>query len=305
LLQELGERIFPGVKEAEVLTMRVDDRFFAGRTPEQLEADGILLIGLGGGRFDEHAVGNKPRVEGHSAASLVAEYLGCADSPIYKQLVEYATGNDLNGRTSRFEWAGMLDDMHAKYAHAPVMVANWVNMYLDAHVSQQKAFHIEARDALKRAKMHRRQLGKSTVQIVSVQTDAEKVKARAFSSYGGYKAVLVQRNHRGNIQVFANPHHQLDLTQVVAEVRKAELTRRKGTPGPEVDYSAEGTLESVPAWHFFKEGNMLLNGSLTAPDVTPSHLSLEEVTELVLSNIRKIKRPHKDKELAMSGANQA
>lgn len=304
LLQSLGGRHFSGIADAEVKFERPDELVLAGRTPEQMEAAGILMIGVGGGRFDEHAEGDADRDPGQSAASKVAEFLGCARNPVYKELIEYATADDNDGRRDPFGFSAGLMNMHAAF---PAELAwKWGMFYIDAHVQQKKAFFVEARNELQRAEVTEHRLDKTEIRIVSARSDARRLKARAFSRFEDRRnAVVVQRQSTGHTQVFVNPHYHLDLSRVVAEIRKAELIARGGSPDSSVNYAAANTMEIVPAWHYFREGNILFNGSLTDPNRSPSRLSLEEVTDLVIKNIRK-KRPAKARrELALSGASQA
>ena len=100
LLQETpyGEQFFPGVSEAKIKYVETD--IFEEGAAKKLLRQGTLLIGRGGGPFDDHAPGN----EEESCTSLVAKYLGISQHPSYKKLIEEITAAD-NGKVKAFHIA--------------------------------------------------------------------------------------------------------------------------------------------------------------------------------------------------------
>lgn len=287
LLRQYGESLFPGVRRADIEFWRPDTSSLGSRTAEDYEAEGTLLIGIGGGRFDEHAVSGKERVAGKCAANLVAEAIRCSRRAEVQNLIRYTSSNDLNGKVAGFELAEGVRAMNRLYPDDPLRVWRWTNEWLRAHHAQQVQFHREARRAFEeRAQIVELTLGDQVLKLVSIQTDADQVKAYAFSRFGGFAAVVVQRNSRGNIQVFVNKRYDLDLTPAVAAIRLSELGARGQNPVIGAEYTEEGMLADVPEWYYFLEGQMLLNGSHTAPDVVPTGLSLESVTQMVRYAIR-------------------
>ena len=89
LLQEFGEKFFPGIAKAKVVFWTA---LPTGKTAAELEAEGTLPIDLGGGTFDHH------KHKGESAATLVANYLGVMSNPSLKKLLAYAKRDDLEGK---------------------------------------------------------------------------------------------------------------------------------------------------------------------------------------------------------------
>ena len=286
LLQRFGREMFPGIDHATIEFSRKASVANGSSTPEELEAQGILLIGIGGGRFDEHPVAGKPRKDGDCAASLVARAIRCHRRPELNRLLKYTTSNDLNGVTSTFELAEMVRLMNRQFPHNPYRVWTWTQQALSAYVDQQHAFFHEARIAIKNdGVLSTVTLDGAIHKVLSIQTEAAQVKAYAFSRNGAYHAVVVQRNGKGHVQVFSNKHYRLDLQGVVALIRRAELNAAGEEPDDASDYTTSGTMPEVPQWHYFLEGQMLLNGSMTDPDATPTLLSLEDVTSIVLKEL--------------------
>jgi hypothetical protein len=108
-------------------------------------------------------------------------------------------------------------------------------------------------------------------------------------------AIVIQRNTTGHTQVYFN--NKIIGTQVekIAEdlveclrLREITLDPRK-LPIRKSDLRNEGRMEEVPEWYFFKGekgGSLLLNGSLTSPDVPPTKIPLEEIAEIVNDALR-------------------
>lgn len=286
LLFIYGSRMFRFPQEVEVEFKRELPLDLHNLNDAELEAKGVLLIGIGGGRFDEHATHKRQRIQGASATSLVAKALRIEQLPQLRELLSYTTASDLGGSKHGLEFASLVSHLNLMYPKDPDKVWEGTLLFLRAYLNQKNEFHVMAKKALaERGIIHWLKLGEKKFKVLSIQTDAPMVKAYAFSKECN-AAVVVQRHSNCQVQVFGNPHHRLELTDAAVQLRLAELQARGGTPNPEADYSAEGTLEDVPAWHYFVEGNMLLNGSFTAPDVTPSRLSLEEATQIVIQNLR-------------------
>jgi hypothetical protein len=70
-----------------------------GKSPQELEDDGILALDIGGGRFDTHPVGTelKESKRERSATDLIAEELGVIYDETWAPLVEYTRLQDTQG----------------------------------------------------------------------------------------------------------------------------------------------------------------------------------------------------------------
>lgn len=98
LMQRFGEDKLPGVSSAQVAFASAEN-LPDGKTPQQLEDEGILALDIGGGRFDTHPVGTDMQEEkrSRSATDLVAEYLGVIYDGDWAPLVEYTRLQDTQG----------------------------------------------------------------------------------------------------------------------------------------------------------------------------------------------------------------
>jgi hypothetical protein len=108
-------------------------------------------------------------------------------------------------------------------------------------------------------------------------------------------AIVIQRNTTGHTQVYFNNKILGIRVEKIAEdlieclrLREILLDPSKRLP-QKSSLRSTGKIEEVPEWYFFKGekgGCLLLNGSLTAPDVPPTKIPLEEISEFASDVLR-------------------
>ena len=99
LLKKFGEAQFPGVENAEVIFSPAGT-LPEGKSPRQLEKQGIIAVDIGGGRFDSHPSHTTGQAKAdRSATDLVAETLGVLDHPDWKALIEFSRLHDTTGHS--------------------------------------------------------------------------------------------------------------------------------------------------------------------------------------------------------------
>ena len=100
LMRKFGEDKFPGVAEAKLMFASAG-KLPEGKSPAELEAEGILALDIGGGRFDTHPVGNTvdSSKRERSATDLIAEELGLIYDETWAPLVEYTRLQDTQGHS--------------------------------------------------------------------------------------------------------------------------------------------------------------------------------------------------------------
>ncbi|MBI4811901.1 hypothetical protein HY798_00395 [Candidatus Falkowbacteria bacterium] len=123
LLKKFGGHLFKGVEDAEVV-------FYNGNG-EIPTRDDAIAIGIGGGMFDEHAVGGREGKDGECCATLVAKHLNVKDVAV-NRILKYVLRNDTTVGTDSFGLAYMVKLLHRRYPRGVKKVANWVEMALDA-----------------------------------------------------------------------------------------------------------------------------------------------------------------------------
>lgn len=122
-----------------------------------------------------------------------------------------------------------------------------------------------------------------TFPVVAIHSDTEHISLAARSRFCGYNALVIQRNTKGNTAIFLNVHNEhvrqerLRLDNLIRMIRLREQTRLGHPQGLWRDLGVEGTLRRIRMWYYAKDGDVILNGCLTTPDVKPSKLALKEV----------------------------
>ena len=277
LILRFGTEIFPGVESAEIISTKSGGEELNG-TPEKLEEDGFLLIGIGGGRFDEHPGGKSKGVEGKCCFDLVLEAMGLQDDPSFSQIIRFVRNTDLKGVSQPFDLASLVKAMNAKYPD-PKMVIDWTMKILDAKYDQQVSF-LRAKEALeKTATKYEISKGDKTLTLMVGKTD-DKEFSKACRANGA--AVVIQQWQRGNVMIFTNKSKEVKLGTVVGRIRKEEQGF-SGKPKGQEDLFAEG---SILGWYYHTEGQMLLNGSIGHSEIPPTKISLERIIDIVRYNIK-------------------
>jgi hypothetical protein len=97
-----AEVIFPGITTARILFVDAGT-VFSNPSADVMEQQGILCIGVGGGRFDEHPHNGQARKKNECSATLIATVLGVNNDQLVKPLVDYARRVDLEGKDDPFD----------------------------------------------------------------------------------------------------------------------------------------------------------------------------------------------------------
>jgi len=269
-LRNFGEEKFPGVSEAKLTTWGRKE--LSRTTPEMCAMSGTLLVGLGGGMFDDH---QDDGVRKDCAAGLVAKYLGLDKLGKLKKLINdtYLADAKCEGELySKAEevknlnryWVGSIDveRLYAQVEPAILAIVARQEEYLEA----KKVFY----------KAYKQEVGPAAIVAV------DKLDNRQFQcvarNMGGN--VIVQRNADGLTQIFGFDDLQMDW--LAARIRKHELYASQIKPRHFLsgEYLASaGTVPEVPHWHL--DRNNLLNGSESFTDVPPSGIPFRELVNLV------------------------
>lgn len=284
LLRKFGEEKFPGISEAKVIFWNSGGQTPDARTANDYEKEHALLVGIGGGRFDEHPTTDGDRKEGECAATLVAKALGIADDPSLEKILKFAVNNDLKAAAHPFDLAYIAKVMHQQYPNNPEIVMEWVMAGLEAKYHEQASFFNETKkefDRIAEIEVIQGPRGKS-IKMTTVVSDDEQMSKFARSVYGGNIAVVIQKKSSDNVQIYTNRQYGLTLYDVAQMLRLAEQEAKGKIVTKEWKaLASEGKVEGAEEWFFFQAGQILLNGSLTATGVPPTKLSLEKIREIV------------------------
>ncbi|HEY4475626.1 MAG TPA: hypothetical protein VJB92_02815 [Candidatus Paceibacterota bacterium] len=287
LVRRFGSVRFPGADTARTVfwtTGGTPD----GKPAEEYERNGWILIGVGGGRFDEHPTSGSLRKEDHCAATLIAEELKVDDDPRLERILKFAFQSDRREGSHPFDLAAMVKALHACYPDNPERVIAWAEEAIEAKYLEQRHFWEEAaRDFEQAARISTIEVNGKSMPMVVVVSESEGMNKFARSRFGGNAAIVVQKNpEKGNVQIFTSKKLGIDLSRVARALRLAEQ-QAKGqmvTIDPDA-LLAEGKVRGAEEWFYHLAGQMLLNGSLTAKDVPPTRLSLETIEKIIRAHL--------------------
>lgn len=258
-----------------------------GRSPEEYEKEGILCVGVGGGRFDEHPNATAGRKTGECAATLVAKALGVSERPELQKILNNVSNNDLSGGAHPFELASLVKLMYAQYDDH-IGVIEWAISGLEAKHREQEEFFSAKEEFERKVRIDRVvRPGRKPIVIATIHSDNEQMNKLARSEYGCSADLVIIQQSDGHAQIFCDRRAGINFDQVVMAVRNQEVLAKRFphcSDGPRL--AAEGIMPGTEEWYYFKSGNMLFNGSNTNRSVPPTRIPLETIRDLVLSTIR-------------------
>lgn len=277
LARRFGKDFFPEIHKANFV-------FWSSGTSHNMSWQeywkrGVLMLGTGGGPFDEHPTLERDKLKGQCSATLMAEFLGVKDRPALRRLLRMIENNDVKGIYYPLDIGAIIIEMHMS-GEPPEEVIFWALRGMEAFVFGQTCFHNAVEEFWDRAIVEDITVGTRTVTIAAIETDNPKMSVYARSQHGVSAAIFIQRSSRGNVQVLVNKRVKLSMDGVVCFLREreAELSGRTITNDPAL-LVREGNLDGHPEWYYIH--GMILNGSHTAPDVSPTKIPLTEIIELV------------------------
>jgi len=295
LLRKFGEEKFPGISTAKIEYR--DSSVLCEYSIEAYEREGILLVGIGGGRFDEHPTVNGSRKEDECCATLVAKELGLEEEPTLKPILKFVRNEDLGGG-QQFDLAGIVKLLHEQFPNDPGKVIDWAIMGLEAKYYDGFQFWNSAKEEFERHAVVESFVSQKgeTLKMASITSDNEQVAKFARSVVGGNAAVVIQKKLSGNIQIYTNRRFGVDLYDVVRMIRLEEQKAKGNVVISEWRaLSNEGKVVGSEEWFFHEAGQMLLNGSLTAKDVPATRIPFSRIVELVRIGVSKSFEPKRAK----------
>ena len=289
MLWRWGKEKYPGVDQAAV------EYWSGGKSPdnrsaEEWEADGFLLVGVGGGRFDEHRNG---QASPECAATLVAKDLGLDDDPALAKILAFTHRIDTRGGSQPFDLFS-LTKLVFQHVEDPEEAFTWAIMALDAKYAEQEQGQV-ARLELANAEIHDLVVGGRPCRLAALKTDNTMCvnMARASVADGGLAAdVVIAQRSSGHAQIFCN--RQNWRLEDVARILRVGERSTKGLEEPldAETLAQEGKVEGAEEWHYQKAGQMLLNGSLSHRDVPVTQLSFEVIVAATILGVRSDHLPH-------------
>lgn len=284
-LRKFGERVFPGVSTAKIEYWNAGRSTPDGRSAEEWEAEGCLLLGVGGSRFDEHPDETGKRPSNECCTTLVVKALGLAESPVFQRFVDYVRANDVDGSSSYMDVARTIKELHK--THPPEKVRQFAFMVFEAFLGSEARFHGQtAMDYRKVARADTVTIDGVKLCVVSGKSDDPLFTKYARSAHGHNAAVVVQQRSSGQAIIMSDKRYGMSLRAVAAVIRYFEQRKAgKIVVKDKATLEQEGSIKGAENWHYDARIQCLLNGSDSAPDVPPTKLVLKEMVIAVTNNL--------------------
>jgi hypothetical protein len=295
LLKKYGAARFPGIAEAEVVFWSATP---PGKTAEDFEREGILLIDLAGSRFDHHRDDHGRKTE--CASSLVARYLGVDKKPELRKLLTYAKRDDLEGKGTistdpldrAFGLSGIIMNLNRVHGDDPRSVLDFVLAIYDAHVHDEWRRAVEMPAEWKAIKASGRAFESSVpspdgaLRVIALESD--NVGLPGFLRAYLKADVVIQRLSSGHVNIITRQNRRLDLKKTVGLIRLEEA-RIKGLPVESFDETRlqkPGRVDGIDEWFYDTAANTVQNGGVKPQGIPATRLGLEAVAKLVQAGLR-------------------
>lgn len=284
LLRLFGRLLFPGIETAKIIFWDSGSETPDKQSAADWLARGFLLVGVGGGLFDEHPTLDAERKKGDCAATLVAKYLGIFGERWLARLLDAIADEDEHAGSGILDITSISKRSYALHSDQPEKVMARVMADLEdivhserhVWVSSKKRFDASAKvELITGADGHPIRIG--------VITSGDRFMSRyALHTEGGNCQILIQKHpRRGGVQIFSKQGEGLNFIEVVRLIRQNERLAN-GLPAlsDRATLAREGTVEGANCWFFHEKGQMLLNQSNTSPGKPATKLLLSKVLEL-------------------------
>lgn len=294
LLKKYGAMRFPGIETAEVVYWTSTE---PGKTAEQYEAEGTLLIDLAGSRFDHHKDDHGRKTE--CASSLVAKCLGVERRPELRKLLAYAKRDDLEGKGTisqdpldrAFGLSGIIMNLNRVHRGNPQSIFDFVHAIFEAHVHDEWRRTTQMPEEWKKLKASGGVIeffanhGQKNLRCIALES--ENVDLPGFLRAYVKADVVIQRLPSKHTNIITRQVRRVDLRDVMALIRSKEAERL----GVHIDHHDEhamrkpGRLDGLPMWFYDTAANTIQNGGVNPQNIPPTAMDLKTIAKLVADGL--------------------
>ena len=238
---------------------------------DRMLLQGIQVIGMGGGRWDDHRVGHRRTC----TTMLVAKTMGVYQDPAFRRILQQTQEQDVYGRGYFMDLGAMISARAAREPD-PHEVYLAFKRSLDDILAEERKF-VAALDELDGAKVQTVSCRSGTRTLLVVESDNNKT-PRAVRRKFGVDLLILQQSD-GHTLLFGKglpPSVLKDLVRVL-RIKEARASGKRGQLPKWGPLEAEKSPLSPPKWSLHLAGGFVFNGSLTAPGVPPTRLTLSAV----------------------------
>lgn len=298
LLWLFGEKEFPGIRKAKIdFWNKVPE----GKTADQLEKEGVLLIDLGGGKFDHHSE-EKNKTKGEECATtLVAKYLRIQDDPALEKLIAYVKRDDLEGRgiiskdplDRAFGLSGIIMNLNREYPQNPKKVLELVIPIFLAHYHEERKRMTVLPEVWEKIQKEGKAdifevfQGKKLIKVIMVENDDPSLIGFLRASPKTKADVVAQKLSSGHINIITRQWRKVNLDDVAVMIRVAEA-RKKQTileiKRPE-DLAKPNRLNGVEEWYYDTVANSIQNGGIQPEGILPTKFEFSQIKEILKASL--------------------
>lgn len=289
LLTKFGAEKYPGVKNASI---EIWQELPAGDTNLSLQEKGVLLLDLGGGKFDHHSTGK-------NLSQLIAEDLEILTDPSIVKILTYAERDDKHGLGTvsndpldkAFGLSGLIASLN-KTEDDHEKIVKIILPLLEAHHTEEKRRtqelpqEFEKKLSEGKAEIFEVKQGKKNLKVVVLESDNLSMAGWLKSANGQRADVVCQKKSSGFTNILTKPLKNVDLRWPVAYLRKAEAeVRDRKLNCSTFDLMKPGKIEEIPEWYYDRATNSVLNGGASPKGILPTAISLEIIIEILKESL--------------------
>ena len=285
-LKNFGKEKYPGIENSII---EIWQELPKGETPGSLEKKGILVLDLGGGKFDHHK-------KGKTLSKLIAEDLGIADDPSLQKLLTYGERDDKYGLGTissdsidrALGLSGLIASLNKAIPERPEKVIEIVLPLITAHCLEEKKrvkeLPEEFKEKLKTGKVEIFEVkqGDKKLKVVVLESDNLSMAGWLRSAEGLKADVVCQKVSSGYVNILTKPLKRVDLRWLAAYLRNEEAKLRgRRLKYLTFDLMKPGKTLEIPEWYYDRATNSILNGGPNPKGIEPTAISFEGIKEIL------------------------
>ena len=280
LLRKFGQNLFSGIDTAKVKFIDVADDELTSDDILDLEADGILLIGIGSGRFGKWSRNKKNSKKNDSLVMLVAKELGLEKELTLRKIFDYVSYLGSRKTSSVIDLSFLIQNLYES-DHNSQKVMDWVMIALDGIYSSQVRFWQGTKRGFEQDAEIFFIAGNIAVALLVVD-NLENSKFDTLVKQSNADIFVLQLSS-GHIRIFTKNPRKIILQEVIKILRlkEAEINGRKIKTLDWRYLSQVGVIDEVPEWYYDSSVPVVLNGGLNLENIPPTKLSLKKIKEVL------------------------
>ena len=285
-MRSFGKEKYPGIENSRI---EIWQELPKGETSGSLEEKGILVLDLGGGKFDHHQ-------KGKTSSQLISEDLGISQTPALQKLLIYGERDDKYGLGTissdpidkALGLSGLIASLNKTFPENPEKVIELIFPLIGAHYKEErkrieelpKEFEEKIKEG--KAEVFEIKQGDKKLKVAILESNNLSMPGWLRASEGQKADVVCQRMSSGYTNILTKPLKRVDLRWLTAYLRNEEASlRERKLRYLTFDLMKQGKIPEVPEWYYDRATNSILNGGPNPKGILPTAISLERIKEIL------------------------